>query len=424
MPLSLSLIQTCCLISIVCSMWNLFGDLYYLDFYVTHLDMDNEFGSLISSSSSQSSSSSSSSSIASSENNNNRPNDGNDGYIFNFHQDDHQTNSNNFKHISKMVSIAQSGGYMYPIWAIVTILPLYVGLSGVSSTGRNATSGGSGATTSIYMNLVPCMMLGYGLCIMGGALHSSFAFLTAIPNVYFNYPNSSDDGDGNNNENGYDDEDIYILNVMQQQIVQRLFVGCVPGYIACNIAMIWIAYIVQFRRRRSIIHYYSTTNTTSTVAAAAAPTALTRKENRTDPLLTNDYSSTNTEIQFPKWFNIFNPLISMIWISVVANCLLPDYIVSFYITGCSGTWCIMLLNISSCYILWKDPITLYDIFSMIAIQFRTPPPTTSDEANNNSSSNNRNETNNNDYNDDDSNSGDGYTKMNSTSTSTRYGSLQ
>ena len=40
---SWTFIQLCGAVGLVCAAWNLFGDLYYLDFYTAHLS-DQEFG--------------------------------------------------------------------------------------------------------------------------------------------------------------------------------------------------------------------------------------------------------------------------------------------------------------------------------------------------------------------------------------------
>ena len=65
---------------------------------------------------------------------------------------------------------------MYPIWTFVTVVPLYLGL-----TGRDGS-------TSFWKQLVSCALLAYGLCIMGGGLHSAFSFLTIAPGVYHHAP--------------------------------------------------------------------------------------------------------------------------------------------------------------------------------------------------------------------------------------------
>lgn len=246
-----TLVQISGAIGLACSAWNLFGDLYFLDFYTAHLSND-EFGAIRDSSDLQA------------------------GYLFQF-------NSDNWW----IIFLAQSGGWMYPIWAVATTVPLFMGLHVEGNT--------------YWKAMAPCALLFYGLCIMGGALHNAFAFLTALPSVYHNPPTNS---------GGWDDlADIqdfsHFLQMAQQRMVQHIVVGCIPGYIACNVAGIWIAVLVHFR-----------------------------------------------ETKFPKWFNLFNPMVTIVWVQIM-GALLPDPW-SFYFVGCLGTWGLLMLNTGTTYCLWQD----------------------------------------------------------------------
>ena len=66
---------------------------------------------------------------------------------------------------------------MYPVWEMVTIYLLYAGLE---------PSGGA---------LLPCALLAYGLCVVGGNLHSGFAFATILPNILHSDYQSDDQND-------------------------------------------------------------------------------------------------------------------------------------------------------------------------------------------------------------------------------------
>ena len=52
------------------------------------------------------------------------------------------------------LQLAQASGWMYPVWAVVTAYPLYVGLRGAG----------------FWCSSAPCAVLAYGLCVVGGAL--------------------------------------------------------------------------------------------------------------------------------------------------------------------------------------------------------------------------------------------------------------
>ena len=247
---SYTFIQICGAVSLGCSLWNLFGDLYFLDFYTAHMG-DQEFGQIRDPSTLQ------------------------QGYLFHFDSDNWW-----------VVFLAQAGGWMYPVWAFVTAVPLYMGLSNQQTN-----------TPDIWKGVVPCLLLTYGLCVIGGALHSAFSFITALPSVYHR------SADGWSNLANSQEFELF-LEKAQSRIVQHLVVGFLPGYIACNVAGLWVAILVHFR------------------------TTL-----------------------FPKWFNLFNPMVTMFWVQIV-GALLPDPL-GFYLVGCLGTWGLMIFNIGTTYCLWN-----------------------------------------------------------------------
>ena len=175
---------------------------------------------------------------------------------------------------------------MYPVWAFVTAVPIYIGLQ---------ESGDSSKREQFWWSMFPCGLLLYGLCIMGGGLHSAFSFLTVLPIVYHDSHQDWSDLDQSEQFGNF-------LASSQSRIVQHIFVGCLPGIVACNVASIWMALTVHFRPTR-----------------------------------------------FPKWFNFFNPLVTSIWVQIL-GALLPDP-VGLYFVGCLGTWGLLVLNLATTFIL-------------------------------------------------------------------------
>ena len=137
------------------------------------------------------------------------------------------------------VKLAQSGGWMYPIWALATSYPLYLGLI---------------PTGSWQCSLAPCAVLAYGLCIVGGALHSGFAFATVLPTALHYNPEMS--------------SCTQCAQLAQKQIMDTYVFGYTPGPLAVFGASIWIAFII-----------------------------LTR------------------ETRFPKWFVLCTPVVTLAWIA-------------------------------------------------------------------------------------------------------------
>lgn len=251
-------VQSCGAVGVACAAWNLFGDLYYMDFYTVHLS-DQEMGML--------------------------REDQQAGYLFQF-------NSSNWW----IGWIAQSGGWMYPIWAFVTVVPLHIGLKN-----KGEEEGGS-AVSSFWKQVAPCALLAYGLCIIGGALHNAFSFLTVLPSIYHHPPEDA--------SNGWSDlvgtkQFSLFLKTAQTRILQHIMVGCFPGYIACNVAGLWVAGLVQFG-----------------------------------------------DTKLPKRFNFFNPVVTMCWVQIL-GAILPDPW-GFYLVGCLGTWGLLVFNAGTTYYLWNE----------------------------------------------------------------------
>ena len=243
LPHSSRTIRVCCVVSLFCSAWNLLGDLYYLDFFKAYM-VDDAFG-VVRETLSQ-------------------------GHLFDF--------SSRNVWLSILV---EAGGWMYPVWAAVTVIPLF---SALQPSGQ-------------LHSLAPCLLLAYGLCVVGGALHSAFSFLTVLPETYHHEATYYDSSSANSI--------LQFVNDAQNGIIQRIFVGALPGILACNLAGFWLAYVVHFK-----------------------------------------------DTKYPRAFNLFNPVATMIWISILAW-ILPEGI-GYYIGGSMGTWGIMMLNIGSSWYLWND----------------------------------------------------------------------
>ena len=253
-------IKTCCVVNVVCSLWNLYGDIYFLDFYTAHMSFDGDFAAI---------------------NSELQP-----GNIFNF--DDDITRSSKIG-----LHLAQAGGWMYPIWAYATVVPLYIGLKGAG----------------FWNSMVPCGVLAYGLCIMGGALHSAFAFLAILPTSYHHLAKEEEYRDLTGSSTFFQ-----FLNTSQANLVQHFFFGFLPGYIACNVGGFWVLYVVFAK---------------------------------------------SDGIKFSKWFNLFNPIATMVWITTLST-ILPDPW-GFYIYGCLGTWGVFIFNVGTSYFLWDDTESVFSV---------------------------------------------------------------
>ena len=239
-------VQQCGVVALLCSAWNLFGDLCYIDFYLAHMTFEG-FGTIDSVS---------------------RP-----GNLFNFNEE-------------WPLQLAQAGGWMYPVWAFATGYPLYVGLRGAGW----------------WCSSVPCAVLAYGLCVVGGALHSGFAFTTILPQVLHTHqllePTKWKPMAGSSTCVDY-------MQIAQVKVMETYIFGYTPGPQAVMVASFWIAYVVATR-----------------------------------------------ETKFPRWFILFNPLVTVAWVAAVGFFVIPDPWCKYFV-GAFGTWIVLVMNVATSCILWN-----------------------------------------------------------------------
>ena len=243
-------VQQCGLVALLCSIWNLFGDLCYIDFYLAHMTFEG-FGTIDSVS---------------------RP-----GNLFSSHQ-------------NGPLQLAQAGGWIYPVWAFATTYPLYLGLCGAGWRCSSA----------------PCALLAYGLCVVGGALHSGFLFSTILPQV-LHHPQRLQGTmlktrwkpmAGGSTCAAY-------MHAAQVLVMESYTFGYTPGPPAVMVASFWIAYVVATRKTR-----------------------------------------------FPRWFIFFTPPVTAAWVTAVGFLLIPDPW-GKYVVGALGTWIILVMNIATSCTLWN-----------------------------------------------------------------------
>jgi len=237
-------IRICAALALVCSIWNLFGDICFIDFYLAHMNFES-FGTIDKVS---------------------RP-----GKLFDFSQD-------------WPLLVSQAGGWMYPVWAMVTIYPLYLGLE----TSREVSDQGQNS-------VLPCALLAYGLCVIGGNLHSGFAFATILSQVLHRHVQ--------NNEHILDLHPT--INFAQSKIMDCYVFGYTPGPLAVIIASGWIIYIVITK-----------------------------------------------ETRFPRWFALCTPLVTVTWVNLIGFLLIP-WPWGMYFVGSFGTLIMLVMNAAASWVLWN-----------------------------------------------------------------------
>lgn len=242
-------VQLCGLVSVLCGAWNLFGDLAFMDFYHGHMTFEG-FGTI---------------------RNVSRP-----GALFNFNR-------------KWPLQVAQASGWMYPVWAITTAYPLYLGLSGAGW----------------WCSMVPCAVLAYGLCVVGGALHSGFAFATIIPQI-LHLPRQIESTAGAPlwKPMGGSPACAGYMKAAQAEVMEAYVFGYTPGPLSVVGASFWIAYVVATRRTK-----------------------------------------------FPKWFILCTPLVTLINVMAVGFLVIHDPWNRYFI-GTFGTWIILVMNLATSYVLW------------------------------------------------------------------------
>ncbi len=243
--MALTLVQLCGFVSLICSLINLFGDICFLDFYLAHLNFDG-FGTF-----------------------------------------DHTSRRGNFFDFQQewQLRLAQATGWMYPIWAVATSLQLYAGTH----------------------SFLPCSLLAYGLCIVGGNLHSGFAFATILPRTLHKMQS-----DGTLSPNQTDH--YQTMQVLQKEIMDTYVFGYTPGPLAVMIASAWIAFIIMMK-----------------------------------------------QTEFPKWFVLFTPLVTLAWVGAVGFFIMPTPW-SLYFAGSFGTWILLVMNLAATIVLWNlEDVDLYKV---------------------------------------------------------------
>eukprot|EP00757_Euglenozoa_sp_SAG-D1_P020192 gene20192-7241_t len=180
--------------------------------------------------------------------------------------------------------VAQASGWMYPVWAVVTVYPLYLGLEisgGAMDRGRSS--------------VMSCALMAYGLCVVGGNLHSGFAFATILPQIIHKHvPRSAE----------LELELYSTINLAQSKVMDCYVFGYTPGPLAVMIASGWIMYIVITK-----------------------------------------------ETKFPKWFALCTPLVTVTWVNLIGFLLMP-WPWGFYVVGTFGTWIILVMNAAASWVLW------------------------------------------------------------------------
>lgn len=242
---NLTPIQTCAVVALLCGIWNIFGDIYFMDFSIAYkVSFDGTFGAI---------------------------DEMKSGNLFDFNQ-------------KWPLLLSQAGGWMYPVWAMVTIYPLYLGLE----------------PSGFRCSVLPCVLLAYGICIVGGNLHSGFAFATILPQVIYNQSIQSDDDDVLN--------ELYSTITSAQTEVMNCYVfGYTPGPLAVFVASGWIMYVVLAKQTK-----------------------------------------------FPRWFALCTPPVTLVWVLLVALLLFPLHSqLGFYVAGTFGTWIILVMNAAASWVLWN-----------------------------------------------------------------------
>ena len=239
-------LQRCGVVGLLCSALNLFADLCFMDFYFAHFTFEG-LGTIDRTS--------------------------REGNLFDFDA-------------AWPLQLAQASGWMYPVWALATAYPLYVGLHGAGW----------------WCSVAPCATLAYGLCIVGGNLHSGFAFATILPQVLHTphllkatkwKPMAGSPAC------------VEYMQAAQVKLMDAWVFGYTPGPQAVMLASVWIAYVVVTR-----------------------------------------------ETRFPRWFILFTPLVTVAWVVAVGLFVLPDPW-GTYFAGTFGTWIIFFLNLATFCILWN-----------------------------------------------------------------------
>ncbi|CAB9504450.1 expressed unknown protein [Seminavis robusta] len=187
----------------------------------------------------------------------------------------HQTENSH-----ELLLLAQTSGWMYPIWGWLTASQLYIGLK---------------PSESFWWSSAPCLAMAYAFCVIGGAQHSGWAFLTVL------WQSEHREACLQNSkicQAYYEDSQI--------RIWKHFLMGDLPAlWLFASSAWVFVSVIVNQSKG----------------------------------------------ISFPLWFNLCNPLATQVWVMGLTYFLDPP--VAGLVGGPFGTWMILTTNLGCAYCLWN-----------------------------------------------------------------------
>lgn len=187
---------------------------------------------------------------------------------------------NRNKNSHQLLLLAQTAGWMYPIWGVLTGWQLYLGLQ----------------PAGFYHSTLPCILFAYSFCVIGGAQHSGWAFLT----VLWQSPYAEDCVSGGSTVCQH------FLDDVQARIWRHFVMGDLPALLLF-LSSLWILISVTMNRNKGIL-----------------------------------FSS--------PWFNLSNPLVTQMWVFGVVYFLPAPY--AGMVGGPFGTWMVLTPNLACAWCLW------------------------------------------------------------------------
>ena len=64
------------------------------------------------------------------------------------------------------------------------------------------------------------------------------------------------------------------------------------------------------------------------------------------------YVVATRKTKFPRWFVLFTPLVTLVWVAAVGFLVMPGPWGTYFV-GAFGTWIILVMNVATSYILWN-----------------------------------------------------------------------